>query len=59
MNEKHADNRSCEQKAKDRAILMKLANEQTLTEGEDDRLDELVGIAAVNLGLKVKLKRQK
>jgi hypothetical protein len=39
------------QKANDRKILEKLTMDQVLTEEEDNRLDELICIAANNLGI--------
>ena len=39
------------QKAEDRAILTKLSTEQELTESEEKRFDQLVRIAANNLGI--------
>lgn len=44
--------RSPSQKAEDRRILMKLADDQELTEVEQERFSELIYLAATQLGLK-------
>lgn len=44
--------RGLSQKAEDRRILMKLADDQELTEVEQERFSELIYLTATQLGLK-------